>query len=690
MRLFTRILAVQLLLLLFAGNTWAQIQTEWERTSREGADNPTPTWFGASTERNIAYGVVGGEERLYVASRAGGEFRIRVLDPDTGADVDVDISTTGITGGTVPFNTIAVSDDGKIFVSSLAVSSSEADPFKVYMWADESAEPVLVVNHTAGSFRLGDNLDVTGSVDDGTATIFVASGNNPNALRWTMVADNGSFVFAAEPTTFAALPNITAWGTPAWALAKPDSDGRFYAGGRSTTFFREYTDANATVGFVQWAVADFNQNIGSAEYFAVDGHEFMATYHPTQRRAAVVAIDSEAADGVFTNKFDSLYAALPVMGATTENTLGDLSVRYNEDGSVTIFVLGTNNGIGAYTTDSFLPEPPPPPITIAAARELPLGSEVTVEAVVSRARGAFAYAQDETAGITIRQTTSTFRDSVDAGVVREGTRIRVTGVTSEFRYLWQINQGDIVEWEIISQDNVVEPTDVTLQELAENGEDYEGMLVRVTDLTTSSTAETFAAGQNYAVADPTLAEGTIVLRTPNASDTDVVGMAVPESAFTFTGAIGQFSTTTADVGYQLMLIEQDDLFIQPNLLDDPEWIVTIDDVEWFANDNTMRSGAYNPASDLLLVATRTGGPSIQMLHPNSGQSIGTLDLTGVAGGTFPINEIAVTEDGQIFGANLVVSAGSIVKIYRWADEWSAPEVVFEGNSTARVTATPST
>lgn len=49
----------------------------------------------------------------------------------------------------------------------------------------------------------------------------------------------------------------------------------------------------------------------------------------------------------------------------------------------------------------------------------------------------------------------------------------------------------------------------------------------------------------------------------------------------------------------------------------------------------------------------------------------------ISGGTFPYNQIASTSDGQIFTANLDLG-GTAVKVYRWADETSVPELVFDG------------
>ena len=83
----------------------------------------------------------------------------------------------------------------------------------------------------------------------------------------------------------------------------------------------------------------------------------------------------------------------------------------------------------------------------------------------------------------------------------------------------------------------------------------------------------------------------------------------------------------------------------------------------------------------MLIATRTGGPRIIALDAATGDSVKTLDMTGITGGSYGymINEMAVTADGQIFAANLrIASTGDNFKIYHWADEDSAPTVAYDG------------
>ncbi|MBN1540524.1 DUF4623 domain-containing protein [candidate division KSB1 bacterium] len=97
------------------------------------------------------------------------------------------------------------------------------------------------------------------------------------------------------------------------------------------------------------------------------------------------------------------------------------------------------------------------------------------------------------------------------------------------------------------------------------------------------------------------------------------------------------------------------------------------------NDLT-RSLAYNKTTDHVLVASRLNGTRVQILDAANGDSLGTLDTAIIAGGTYPVNMVAVANDGTIYVGNLTApqyTPGSMLKIYRYNDENASPELVFE-------------
>jgi hypothetical protein len=126
------------------------------------------------------------------------------------------------------------------------------------------------------------------------------------------------------------------------------------------------------------------------------------------------------------------------------------------------------------------------------------------------------------------------------------------------------------------------------------------------------------------------------------------------------------------------------LLAQTTLL--PYWTVPTTGATTFPDTgNLTRGGAFNPSTGNLLVATRAGGTSVRVLNGATGAEVGTLNLTGVSGGTFALNTVGVGADGAIYGANLVTdSLASPFKVYRWANESAEPTVVYSGNPSGAV------
>lgn len=199
---------------------------------------------------------------------------------------------------------------------------------------------------------------------------------------------------------------------------------------------------------------------------------------------------------------------------------------------------------------------------IGTARAQADGATVTVTGTVSRTMGAFAYFQDATGGLTVRQTSGAFFDAVAAGTIKPGCAITVTGKLSSFRGLKQINAADLTTYTLGACGQPPAPQTVTASEIATNGEAYEAELVRVTGLDfVTAPAGALAPGTTYPVRD---GSGTADLRIPNATDSAVDGQAAPAPPFAFEGVVGQFTATGATTGgYQLLAIGAGDLISNP-------------------------------------------------------------------------------------------------------------------------------
>jgi hypothetical protein len=102
----------------------------------------------------------------------------------------------------------------------------------------------------------------------------------------------------------------------------------------------------------------------------------------------------------------------------------------------------------------------------------------------------------------------------------------------------------------------------------------------------------------------------------------------------------------------------------------------------FNNQTTasVRGIAYDSTRNQVYVVDRSVGLTVEIRNGNTGALTGTLDVTGVSGGTFTANMIGVADDGAIYMGNLSGGATSPFKVYRWSDPSAAPTVAFNANS----------
>ena len=96
--------------------------------------------------------------------------------------------------------------------------------------------------------------------------------------------------------------------------------------------------------------------------------------------------------------------------------------------------------------------------------------------------------------------------------------------------------------------------------------------------------------------------------------------------------------------------------------------------------NNERGLAYGNGHVYLV--SRSGGTFIRRLDSATGADLGSpLDVTGVSGGTFAVNNAAVGSDGSIYVNNLTTqSTTTPAKVYKWATEGSVPTVAYSGDA----------
>ena len=113
------------------------------------------------------------------------------------------------------------------------------------------------------------------------------------------------------------------------------------------------------------------------------------------------------------------------------------------------------------------------------------------------------------------------------------------------------------------------------------------------------------------------------------------------------------------------------------------WRIHADSVNagWFyqqgSAENRVRDLAYNCINDHLYVPSRVGGIFIYVLDAATGDTIGKLNTQGISGGTFPVNTIACSQDGQIIVSNLAATSGSAARLYYYKNEFEQPQLIFD-------------
>src|SRR5882724_5996541 len=105
------------------------------------------------------------------------------------------------------------------------------------------------------------------------------------------------------------------------------------------------------------------------------------------------------------------------------------------------------------------------------------------------------------------------------------------------------------------------------------------------------------------------------------------------------------------------------------------------DRTYLNTSGTERGMAYNPVTGHVLIVERNG-LTVFILDGTTGDDIGTLDMSALTLGgntSFLINMIGIGDDGAIYVGNLSNSSfPPQYSLYRWADEASPQQLIFDG------------
>ncbi len=94
---------------------------------------------------------------------------------------------------------------------------------------------------------------------------------------------------------------------------------------------------------------------------------------------------------------------------------------------------------------------------------------------------------------------------------------------------------------------------------------------------------------------------------------------------------------------------------------------------WYLGTGTTERG-FAAGANHIYVASRKDGDNILIIDKNDGSFIGKMNTNGITAGYYKINDVEVSDDGQILacGLNLDASTSPFV-VYKWTDESAAPE-----------------
>jgi len=318
------------------------LYTLWAKSQ---AAETFPKYFSTQNyTRGMAYGNVGGQDRVYVVTRFG-PHRIVIHDAVTGDSLGVIPKPSQAEGvGLFHLNCVDVSDDGIIFACNMSLGSDATNPFRVYRWDSETATATTAISYDAALGRLGDMFSVYGKVSDNSIRIYAAVTNSNKFVRFTTTDNGVTFapeVITVSDGTWGSVPNIAEM-----------SDGTLYlkAYGRPLIHYQ----ANGTmIDTVSTTVV--GTSVSKIKSFATGGKMYLIAYYPDVPGAGGaeklnvldVSLGAKLANVVFFSSSIGKFA--------NGNGTGSVDVKVVDDESFLFYILGTNNGVAAFSNkDEFV------------------------------------------------------------------------------------------------------------------------------------------------------------------------------------------------------------------------------------------------------------------------------------------------------------------------------------------------
>lgn len=335
----------------------------WEKSDSLGTRH---VWNTGDNTRGLAYGTMGGNERVFLATRSttGGQLaRVVVLNALTGDSVTT-MNMTGVTGGTHVISDAGLTEDGVLFVSNLTTGAIAASPLKIYKWINETTAPTIAVQWgpAVSEGRYGDKITVTGKVSDGTARIYAVKNvsGTANIKYWDMIPDlanPGTYIFNQEPKNFFDVPGL---GVIASLGFRPDGGSYYKINGAN---IKQYTALGVLVGGESSSsvIASSGNNV---RYIGDDdqGNAVICYFRYSTAGTTNSRLGNQKVDFVRVLSNDLVNATVitgtPSLGKTANgNGAGGVVVKKLINNDVDIYVLSTNNGVAKYTISGLMTAP---------------------------------------------------------------------------------------------------------------------------------------------------------------------------------------------------------------------------------------------------------------------------------------------------------------------------------------------
>ncbi len=281
----------------------------------------------------LAVGKVNNSDILFLIASDSSYAAVTVLDPANGAMFDMTLNLTGISGGTYLLRDIAITEDGVIYASNCALPGED---FKIYQWTDHSQPPVCVYRADQIAYRVGDRITVSGRYYNGSVMLYAPGSGSKRMLKlqWNVVSQ----CFDSEQI------NLMRTNKSAASMAFIPGSDDFYINSTGEYLIR-YSNAGMLRSWMS-GNTHLPVNANATLAFSYQDKHFVAAYCADTESAHIIEVSNGLAN--------ALPAGSTYRLGIRENlhATGDLAMVDNADGSISLFVLGDRNGLGAYRFDA--------------------------------------------------------------------------------------------------------------------------------------------------------------------------------------------------------------------------------------------------------------------------------------------------------------------------------------------------